>query len=130
MTALREIADQTFARMGKEHGVPPEIEVQLRATLGGGYHHLGDCKKAETMHRDTLPRMRQWLGNEHLKIHCPEIDKPIAALLRDLEQRGLLDETLVVWAASSVARRWCKARATDAIIIRRASPIGWRAAAA
>jgi len=34
---------------------------------------------------------------ENLKIHCPEIDKPIAALLSDLEQRGLLDETLVVW---------------------------------
>ncbi len=34
---------------------------------------------------------------ENLKIHCPEVDKPIAALLADLEQRGLLDETLVVW---------------------------------
>jgi hypothetical protein len=34
---------------------------------------------------------------ENLKIHCPEIDKPIAALLTDLEQRGLLDETLVIW---------------------------------
>ena len=34
---------------------------------------------------------------ENLAIHCPEIDKPITALLRDLEQRGLLDETLVVW---------------------------------
>jgi len=34
---------------------------------------------------------------KNLKIHCPEIDKPIAALLTDLEQRGLLDETLVVW---------------------------------
>jgi hypothetical protein len=34
---------------------------------------------------------------ENLKIHCPEIDQPIAALLADLEQRGLLDETLVVW---------------------------------
>jgi hypothetical protein len=34
---------------------------------------------------------------ENLKIHCPEIDKPIAALLQDLEQRGLLEETLVVW---------------------------------
>jgi hypothetical protein len=34
---------------------------------------------------------------ENLKIHCPEIDRPIAGLLRDLEQRGLLDETLVVW---------------------------------
>ncbi len=34
---------------------------------------------------------------ENLRIHAPEIDQPIAALLRDLEQRGLLDETLVVW---------------------------------
>ncbi|HXJ55751.1 MAG TPA: DUF1501 domain-containing protein [Verrucomicrobiae bacterium] len=34
---------------------------------------------------------------ENLKIHCPEIDKPLAALLTDLEQRGLLQETLVVW---------------------------------
>ena len=34
---------------------------------------------------------------ENLKIHCPEVDKPIAGLLQDLEQRGLLDETLVVW---------------------------------
>ena len=34
---------------------------------------------------------------ENLKIHCPEIDKPIAALLTDLDQRGLLDETLVIW---------------------------------
>jgi hypothetical protein len=34
---------------------------------------------------------------ENLKIHCPEIDRPIAGLLTDLKQRGLLDETLVVW---------------------------------
>jgi len=28
---------------------------------------------------------------------CQETDKPIAALIKDLKQRGLLDETLVVW---------------------------------
>ncbi len=28
---------------------------------------------------------------------CKDIDQPTAALLQDLEQRGLLDETLVVW---------------------------------
>jgi hypothetical protein len=28
---------------------------------------------------------------------CTDIDKPIAALLTDLEQRGMLEETLVVW---------------------------------
>ena len=34
---------------------------------------------------------------ENLKLHCPEVDKPIAALLEDLSRRGLLDSTLVVW---------------------------------
>ena len=35
-------------------------------------------------------------GN-HAK-NCRESDQPIAGLLKDLRQRGLLDETLVVWA--------------------------------
>ena len=30
-------------------------------------------------------------------LHAGETDKPIAGLLKDLRQRGLLDETLVVW---------------------------------
>lgn len=34
---------------------------------------------------------------ENLTIHCPEVDRPMAGLLQDLEQRGLLDETLIVW---------------------------------
>ncbi len=29
--------------------------------------------------------------------HCPVFDQPTAALLTDLKQRGLLDETLVLW---------------------------------
>ena len=32
-----------------------------------------------------------------LPIQCRQIDQPIAALLRDLKQRGLLEETLIVW---------------------------------
>ncbi len=32
-----------------------------------------------------------------ISTQCRETDQPAAALLRDLEQRGLLDETLVVW---------------------------------
>jgi len=37
------------------------------------------------------------LKENHSK-NCQRVDKPIAALLKDLKQRGLLDETLVVWA--------------------------------
>ncbi len=31
--------------------------------------------------------------------HCREVDRPIAGLLADLKQRGLFDDTLVVWAS-------------------------------
>jgi hypothetical protein len=37
------------------------------------------------------------LQTGHAKL-CQQIDKPIAALIKDLKQRGLLEETLVVWA--------------------------------
>jgi hypothetical protein len=33
-----------------------------------------------------------------LPAKCREVDQPIAALLRDLKQRGLLDQTLVIWS--------------------------------
>ena len=35
--------------------------------------------------------------NIGLKNKCRDTDKPVAALLLDLKQRGLLDETLVIW---------------------------------
>jgi hypothetical protein len=36
---------------------------------------------------------------ERLPVHCREVDRPIAGLLKDLKARGLLDETLVMWAS-------------------------------
>lgn len=41
-------------------------------------------------HSGVFPNMRK---------KCAEVDRPIAALIADLRQRGLLDETLVVWGA-------------------------------
>ena len=35
--------------------------------------------------------------NRGFKRKCRQVDQPLAALLTDLEQRGLLEETLVVW---------------------------------
>ena len=32
-----------------------------------------------------------------LEVQCRDTDQPSAALVRDLKQRGLLDETLVIW---------------------------------
>lgn len=34
---------------------------------------------------------------KHLPEKCRDIDRPCAALVRDLKQRGLLDETIVIW---------------------------------
>lgn len=33
-----------------------------------------------------------------LPMKCKQIDQPVAALVRDLKQRGLLDDTLVIWS--------------------------------
>lgn len=42
-----------------------------------------------------------WDHHQRLKTElpekCKEVDKPIAGLLTDLKQRGLLDDTLVIW---------------------------------
>ncbi len=34
---------------------------------------------------------------EGLQRKCKQIDRPIAALLKDLKQRGMLEDTLVIW---------------------------------
>ena len=36
--------------------------------------------------------------NEGFKTKCRQTDRPVAALLSDLKQRGMLDDTLVVWS--------------------------------
>jgi len=48
-----------------------------------GWDHHGTGEGADLVHR--LPQL------------CREVDKAAAALVKDLKQRGLLDETIVVW---------------------------------
>lgn len=36
--------------------------------------------------------------NSGFKVRCEQVDKPIAALLNDLDTRGMLNDTLVVWS--------------------------------
>ena len=47
-----------------------------------------------------------------LKKKCGEIDRPIAALLKDLKQRGLLDDTLVVWGGEFGRTNYCQGKMT------------------
>ena len=48
-----------------------------------GWDSHGGHKKEDLLHQ--LPKK------------CGQVDRPVAALLNDLKQRGLLDETLVIW---------------------------------
>src|SRR6185295_4544103 len=47
------------------------------------------------------PRIN-WDGHENLKenhdTQAATMDKPVAGLLKDLEQRGLLEDTLFIWS--------------------------------
>jgi hypothetical protein len=44
---------------------------------------------------------------------CKETDQPAAALVRDLEQRGMLDDTLVLWGGEFGRTVYCQGRLTD-----------------
>ena len=64
-----------------------------------------------------------------VKKNAGDTDQASAALVRDLKQRGLLDDTLVIWGGNSVARRWSREAMTVAIITTVASACGSRAGA-
>lgn len=49
---------------------------------------------------------RNW--NSQLEIQCRDTDAPSAALVKDLEQRGLLDDTLVVWGGEFGRTPFCQ----------------------
>ena len=68
------------------------------------------------------------VGN--VKKNCRATDQGCAALIADLKRRGMLDETLVVWAVSSGGRRWWRrtrrsAASSAGITIPRRSRCGW-----
>ena len=65
------------------------------------YNCLLARRMAERGVRFTQLFHRGWGQHGHLKSHlanqCSDTDQASAALITDLEQRGLLDDTLVVW---------------------------------
>jgi hypothetical protein len=70
-----------------------------RRLIERGVRFVQICYEGETMkaiwdsHGDT----RRASLETGLPFLCQQIDRPTAALIRDLKQRGLLDQTLVVW---------------------------------
>ncbi len=50
---------------------------------------------------------------EYLPKKCQEVDQPSAALVEDLRQRGMLDDTLVIWGGEFGRTVYCQGRLTD-----------------
>jgi hypothetical protein len=64
-----------------------EAGVRFIQVTTDGWDHHGNL-------RDELPKM------------CARTDQPVTALLRDLKQRGMLDDTLVVWSGEFGRTPW------------------------
>ena len=62
-TMLKEILDKTAERVGKDLKDQPEIEAELRSTLGEVYFALSLYTNAETMHRAALTIRKGLWGN-------------------------------------------------------------------
>jgi hypothetical protein len=48
-----------------------------------------------------------------IKRQCMETDQPSAALITDLKQRGMLDDTLVVWGGEFGRTNYCQGKLTE-----------------
>ena len=48
-----------------------------------------------------------------IKVQCKETDQPTAALIQDLKQRGLLEDTLVVWGGEFGRTNYSQGQLTD-----------------
>ncbi len=56
-------------------------------------------------HHDNLP--------DNIKVQCKETDQASAALLVDLKQRGLLDDTLVIWGGEFGRTNYSQGKLTE-----------------
>ncbi len=99
-TLLREILDKTTGRLGQSLKDQPEVEAELRATLGAVYRELGEFEKAEAMFRETLRLQQAALGPEHLDVAVTTLN-----LVKILAERGDVDGADVLFRAALVTRQ-------------------------
>jgi serine/threonine protein kinase/tetratricopeptide (TPR) repeat protein len=65
---LREILDQTAARLGSDLKTQPEVEAELRSTIGETYLQLARHDQAEEMLRISLDLRQKLFGPEHAAV--------------------------------------------------------------
>jgi len=91
LTALTDESEATVARYGPHARVPGTFAANCllaRRMAERGVRFIQLYHRGWDQHYN-LP--------SDLRLQCQDVDQPCAALISDLKQRGLLDDTLVVW---------------------------------
>ena len=104
---LSEEPDYIFDMYGEEARIPGsfasncllarrliEKDVRFVQLYHQGWDHHGDLPK-------------------NIKIQCKETDQPSAALIQDLKQRGLLEDTLVIWGGEFGRTNYSQGQLTE-----------------
>ena len=107
LTDMSQESEETLALYGPD--------VKTKGTFA--YNCLQARRLAERGVRFTQIFHRGWdqHGNlpQDLPNQCKDIDQPCHALITDLKQRGLLDDTLVVWGGEFGRTIYCQGPLTD-----------------
>jgi hypothetical protein len=91
LTALTDETEDTFSCYGPQSRVPGTFAANCllaRRMAERGVRFIQLYHRGWDQHYN-LP--------SDLRLQCQDVDQPCAALISDLKQRGLLDDTLVVW---------------------------------
>ncbi len=107
LTSVKDEPESTFAMYGDEARKPGTFAANC--LLARRLAERG-CRFIQLYHRGwdqhyNLPT--------NLALQCNDVDQPSAALLTDLKQRGLLDDTLVVWGGEFGRTTYSQGRLTS-----------------
>jgi hypothetical protein len=108
LTDMSKEPDSTFELYGpdsRKRGTYAANCLLARRLAERNVRFIQIYKRGWDQHND-LPR--------DLRLQCESVDQPSAALILDLKQRGLLDETLVIWGGEFGRTVYCQGKLTEA----------------
>ena len=114
MPVAQDISDEspsTLAMYGLDNEVTEDFGRQC--LLARRFAERG-VRFIQVTHSDSIVQWDQHGGLRagHTK-NAAEVDKPIAGLLKDLKQRGLLEDTLVLWGGEFGRTPTCEGKGND-----------------
>jgi tetratricopeptide (TPR) repeat protein len=96
-TMLQEILDKTAERIGNDLTNQPEVEAELRSTIGLVYQELGQNDKAEDTLRKALALRRKLPGADlAVAISLRNLGALLGAIGKSSEAKAMLEEALAI----------------------------------